>query len=146
MLCNFRTKGADIQARTRQAVKNVIPCDILKENPLDPLELESFDCIILALVLDAACLDQESYLSAVKNCVRLVKPGGYIIQESMLGQTYYKVGKEKFFALKLDMELIRRGYKEAGCDIENIMSNKTIESDAYCDSTTWCLVIARKST
>ncbi|XP_078578133.1 nicotinamide N-methyltransferase-like [Branchiostoma floridae x Branchiostoma japonicum] len=75
------------QKQLRQAIKAVIPCDIHKPNPIEPLQMEPFDVVITLYCLEAACSDRESYTKAVRNVSTLLKSGGTLILQTYIGTT-----------------------------------------------------------
>ena len=49
-----RSKWTDLEKRTRAAIKEVIPCDVLQPDPLLSYKYEPYDCVLSSLCLDAA--------------------------------------------------------------------------------------------
>ncbi|XP_002739259.1 nicotinamide N-methyltransferase-like [Saccoglossus kowalevskii] len=102
------------QENLRKYIKGVIPCDVHESNPLGLNSLDPFDAIITSTCLEAACLDNQSYRSAIKNITKLLKPGGLLLIWSTLNESFYMIGGSRFHALPLDAEFIINAVKEAG--------------------------------
>ncbi|XP_066284649.1 nicotinamide N-methyltransferase-like [Branchiostoma lanceolatum] len=111
------------QSHLRDAIKEVIPCDVTKPDPFAPRQHEevngillfySFDVVTTTLCLEAACPDRESYSAAVRNITRLLKPGGTFVLSGVTNQTFYTVGGYKFFTLPIDSSFMREVFEKAG--------------------------------
>ena len=117
LLFDFRSKWPEVEKRMKSRVGSIIPCDVLNDNPLAPLQPQPYDCLISSLALQAACRDEDAHRRAVKNVVNLVKPHGHIVFVGSLGESYYSLGDHKFFTLPLSRELVEESFEKAGCDI-----------------------------
>jgi hypothetical protein len=106
--------GKAIEERLRAAVQDVYRCDVLLDNPLSPLPLQTFDCVIVAGVIEVAAHDQETYLKCVDNVKRLLNPGALLLVDGDLGCSYYVVDGKKFHVLKSDASFIRSAYEQKG--------------------------------
>ncbi|CAH1780959.1 unnamed protein product [Owenia fusiformis] len=74
------TGADDIEARKvlmRSKMKDVIACDVVFSNPIDPIEA-TFDVVGSSLMVEAAA--GSTYKQLLKNASNLVKPGGFFIQ------------------------------------------------------------------
>ncbi|XP_068120369.1 nicotinamide N-methyltransferase-like [Hyperolius riggenbachi] len=108
----------------RKAIKQVLQCDILKDNPTDPVVVPPADCVLSCLCLESACKDQESYITGLNNISTLLKPGGYLVLVGVLGNVYYMVGERKFSALFLTESFIRESLCNAGYVVEEFVSSE----------------------
>ncbi|XP_064646996.1 nicotinamide N-methyltransferase-like isoform X7 [Lineus longissimus] len=116
-VCKLEGKSDEWKLRQdhiRQAIKRVVPCDVHQENPLAPLALEPFDVITSSLWLEAACSDESSFRSAVKQVTSLLKPGGILFLAGVQDQTFYSVGNKRFKAFPLSNEIIESAYAKVG--------------------------------
>ncbi|KAM8927294.1 nicotinamide N-methyltransferase-like [Pelodytes ibericus] len=122
------------EEKLRSRVKSFLKCDVTKSNPLDPVEIPPADGLISTLCLDAACADLNAYRSALRNISSLLKPGGHLVLIGVLGNTFYTVGKQTFFSLTLDEQLVRKLVEEAGYTIKEI----EVMSVPATHHLTWC--------
>ncbi|XP_013421987.1 indolethylamine N-methyltransferase [Lingula anatina] len=110
------SKWMENQLTFREKMTPVKHCDVTKEDILSPNPVEPFDAVLSSLCLEAACHDVASYQRALVNIARLLRHGGHIVLVGVLDETYYTVGKEKFFCLPLDKAKITNALKSAGFD------------------------------
>lgn len=119
----------------RKAIKDVIPCDVHCDNPLMNGKYSEFDVIITSCVLENACPDAASFKEVAKKIAKLLKSGGHFIMVGDLNKSYYMVGKEKFFALRLSQEIVESAYEEAGFKIlsfqPHVTSGEFSDADGY---------------
>ncbi|CAN2391309.1 hypothetical protein PRIEUP_LOCUS1348 [Pristimantis euphronides] len=90
----------DKEIRLKAAVKQIMKCDLQKEN-LTAETLPQTDCVITAGFLDVTCEDHEKFEQNLKKILNFLKPGGHLILFGVRNATYMIVGKEKFHVLKL---------------------------------------------
>ncbi|XP_035670749.1 nicotinamide N-methyltransferase-like isoform X2 [Branchiostoma floridae] len=110
------------QSHLRDAIKEVITCDVTKPEPFAPRQYQEFDVITTSLSLETACPDRETYSAAVRNITRLLKPGGTFVLIGVTNQTFYTVGGYKFFTLPIDSSFMREVFEKAGFVDINIKS------------------------
>ncbi|XP_029428630.1 indolethylamine N-methyltransferase-like [Rhinatrema bivittatum] len=115
-----REKWAEKEEKVRRTVTRVLKCDVTKSNPLEPLTLPQADCLLSFLCLQSACMDLESFCSALKNITSLLKPGGYLVTGGVLGSSRYRVGQKEFLAFVLEKEILERAACEAGYVVERL--------------------------
>ncbi|XP_053552532.1 nicotinamide N-methyltransferase-like [Bombina bombina] len=108
------------EEKLRQTVKQVLQCDALKKDPLEPHVVPPVDCLLSCLCLEAACKDLETFYSALKNLRTLIKPGGHIVLLSVLNATFYYVGNKTFSSLCVTKEDLEKALIETGYQIEKI--------------------------
>lgn len=116
------------EEKLRKTIKQVLKCDVLKTNPIDPVTIPQVDCLLSCLCLEGACKDFESYVTALKNITEFLKPGGYLVLTGVLGNSYYQVGEVKFSALTLNEAFLRETLPGAGYVIENFQLSKKTEN------------------
>ncbi|XP_078577534.1 nicotinamide N-methyltransferase-like [Branchiostoma floridae x Branchiostoma japonicum] len=109
------------QSHLRDAIKEVIPCDLTKPEPFPPLQYQ-FDVVTISFCLEVACPDRETYSAAVRNITRLLKPGGTLALAGVTNQTFYSFGGYKFFTLHIDSSFMREVFEKAGYVDINIKS------------------------
>ncbi|XP_029429477.1 indolethylamine N-methyltransferase-like [Rhinatrema bivittatum] len=93
-----REKWTEKEEKVRRTVTRLLKCDVTKSNPLEPLTLPQADCLLTFLCLQSACMDPESFCSALRNITSLLKPGGYLVTGGVLGCSMYTVGRRKSFS------------------------------------------------
>ncbi len=101
------------EALMRSRIKAIIACDITQEYPLGVRE-ELFEIISTSLCLEAACKSYDEYKTALKKLGGLVKLGGFITIYAAERETFYVVGKKKWFCLYLTLAEITEALDEAG--------------------------------
>ncbi|XP_070546666.1 indolethylamine N-methyltransferase-like [Ptychodera flava] len=101
----------------RQSIREIIHCDVLKSNPLEPKVYEPFDAIMTSFCVEAACSYKNSFEEAMKNIVNLLKPDGVLMISTGLNQTFYPVGERQFCCLNVDQTFVKTAIVEAGCHI-----------------------------
>uniref|UniRef100_A0A8C5PZ54 Nicotinamide N-methyltransferase n=1 Tax=Leptobrachium leishanense TaxID=445787 RepID=A0A8C5PZ54_9ANUR len=139
-------KCAEKEEKLRRAVRNVLKCDALKKNPFEPLVLPPADCVISCLCLEAPCKDADAYCNSVKNFKTLLKPGGHIIIQSVIGCTYYYIGKKRFCSLTVTKEDLKRAFTEGGYEILKLelKEREDMALTSICDHQGFYFVHARK--
>ncbi|XP_069469643.1 nicotinamide N-methyltransferase-like [Ambystoma mexicanum] len=115
-----RTSVTEKEEKLRRVVKQVLPCDILKTNPLEPLLVPQFDCVLSSLCLEGACKTHDEVCSAVKNMSNLSKPGGHLVLCGDISCSHYQVGDVMFSALVMNEEILRKAVSEAGYTIDSL--------------------------
>jgi predicted methyltransferase len=111
--CNS-SGAAVIEKRMRLAVKDAFFVNVLNDNPIAPQEPKQFDCITTSLVFESASSDHATYERCVKNVATLLKPGGVLLLEGDINESFYMVGNEKFFVLSVDLPFVRQAFEKAG--------------------------------
>lgn len=72
--------GTEMMKRVRNAVRDVVPCDVFQKNVLtNGGEQRTFDVVISVYCFECAVTSLDSYAEAVGNVVKLLKPNGCII-------------------------------------------------------------------
>lgn len=84
-----------IEERVRKAVKHVIPCDILQENPLLNIT-KQYDAVQCTLGVDSATRDPDCLNTIIKNISNVVKPGGALVMFNTVEATHYTFGSQRY--------------------------------------------------
>ncbi|XP_008825213.1 nicotinamide N-methyltransferase isoform X2 [Nannospalax galili] len=113
-----RIKGPEKEEKLRQAVKQVLKCDVTQSQPLGGVPLPPADCLLSTLCLDAACPDLSTYCTALRNMGSLLKPRGFLVILDALKSSYYMIGEQRFSSLSLGKEAVQAAVEEAGYSIE----------------------------
>ncbi|XP_030076751.1 nicotinamide N-methyltransferase [Microcaecilia unicolor] len=149
-VCDLEGKSGQLvekQEKLRRAVKQVIKCDVTKSRPMDPLVLPKADCVLTIGCLECACKDLDTYRNTLKNLSSLLKIGGHIVIDGILGSTYFLCGKRRFSCLTLDEAFMKKAVTEAGFvieDLEVIHREYNKEQFDLCDYTSIIFLVARK--
>ncbi|KAM7298894.1 nicotinamide N-methyltransferase [Ixodes scapularis] len=108
-------RGAEeITARTRKAIRKVVPGDVLVPGVLPEEHQEKFDVVLSCLCLEAASPDEATFRTAFQNVGDLVLEGGLLILCGVLGCREYSVGGVKFPCLCLKPDTVKDALVRAG--------------------------------
>jgi SAM-dependent methyltransferase len=91
-----------LAARLRARIQRVGPCDLTRENPLDPDVQAGFDVVSSAFCLEAVTQDPEDFKSFLRRISALLKPGGSLVAVLVRDSDAYKVGRHFFPACPLN--------------------------------------------
>ena len=83
-----------LEKRMRKKITRVIPCDLFNENPTS--KSEKFDIISMNFCAESITNTKEDFEKVMKNCLSLLKDGGYLIMTALKGANYYRVGQKNF--------------------------------------------------
>ncbi|XP_042148737.1 nicotinamide N-methyltransferase-like [Ixodes scapularis] len=118
-------KGAsEIMERTRSAIREVVPCDLLEPGVLPEEHKETFDVVLSSGCLDAVAADHESFRMIVSNVGTLVKPGGLLVIMGAFGVKHYTVGAADFSHSNLTEDVLKKAIADAGFQIKLYRSTK----------------------
>ncbi|XP_069473392.1 indolethylamine N-methyltransferase-like [Ambystoma mexicanum] len=92
----------------RTKVKNVLKYDVRRCNPLYPVVLPQADCLLLTHCLECQVTSTESYSSALKNVLTLLKPGGCLLMIVAIEESFYMIGDIKFPHLCIDVGFVTK--------------------------------------
>ncbi|KAG8434658.1 hypothetical protein GDO86_012861 [Hymenochirus boettgeri] len=118
------------EKKLREKIKQVLQCDVSKNNPLAP-KMQEADCLISTVCLEAACRNQDSYKTALKNLSTLLKPEGHLLMAGDLGANYYEVGSNKVFSLSVNEAFLRNVVSESGYCVRELVSFGKPEDAGY---------------
>ncbi|KAM9299367.1 nicotinamide N-methyltransferase-like [Gastrophryne carolinensis] len=132
--------------KLRSKVKQVIKCDVLKNNIFEPLTLAPADCLLCCLCLEAPCKDMDSFCNVLKKFRDLINPGGHLIVMSMLNSKGYCVGQKRFNVLYMTEEALVKAFKDAEYEILEMKSalRKDLSTMEICKQKGYYFVLARK--
>lgn len=123
---NYKT----VAERLRQAVRGVLECNILLDNPLFSLaDCRQFDCVVSNCMLESASRDRATYEQCVRTVFGLVKPGGRVIIEGVTHNSEYGFGSEKHKVFAYDIPLAEEAFKKAGFRNVTIHENRNLWSE-----------------
>lgn len=136
---------ADIEKRTRAAIKEVLPCDTEKAAIFGVAQLPQFDLMTSCLCLEAACKDLAAYNKAMADLACYVKPGGYLVLSGVLDQSKYTVRNKLFFSLPhsrsdIDGALTAAGYE----NIEWYAHSIEVKYECEYDASGYFTLVAQK--
>ncbi|XP_069061134.1 nicotinamide N-methyltransferase-like [Pleurodeles waltl] len=123
------------EEKLRRAVTQILHCDVLKSNPLEPLQGQQYDCVLSSLCLEGACKSKDEVCCALKNISTLSKPGGYLVLCGDISCSYYQVGKVKFASMSFDKEFLRKAVSGAGYTIDKLEVSSTADKEAEKETT-----------
>ncbi|KAK3737775.1 hypothetical protein QZH41_012214 [Actinostola sp. cb2023] len=99
------------ESEVRDKIRAIVPCDIKAPNPLPiPDDLSTkygppFDVISTSLCLEAVVESEQEYKDHVAFLAKMLRPGGYLMMQGVIEETFYTVGK-KFYVFPLTKEMI----------------------------------------
>ncbi|KAF0873544.1 nicotinamide N-methyltransferase-like [Crocuta crocuta] len=115
-----RDKWAEKEERLRRTVRQVLKCDVHKEQPLEPAVLPLADCVLSSLCLEAACLTEEAFRAALRHLRTLLRPRGHLVLGGTFGSNFFMVGDKKFPCLPLKEKLVCEALLASGFTIEKL--------------------------
>ncbi|XP_063797875.1 nicotinamide N-methyltransferase-like [Pseudophryne corroboree] len=130
--------------RLKTAIKEILKCDIEKENITDPVVLPQADCVITAWLLELTCKDKNDYISHLRKITKLLKPGGHLLLLGALNGTYYMVGQERYHIYKNDENSAKQILREEGFIIDHYDDIKTKSVSDLTDSGGVMFIAAHK--
>nr|XP_056716362.1 nicotinamide N-methyltransferase-like isoform X2 [Euleptes europaea] len=141
-----RDKWAEKEAKVRRTVQQILYCDVLQSNPLEPVTLPRADCMLSVECLEAACKDISTMQAALKNISSLLKLGGALALAGILGCSFYMVGTRKFFSLVLTEKHLRDALKASGFVVVEFEIEPRFAKDMLdvCDFSEKYFILARK--
>ncbi|XP_075047504.1 nicotinamide N-methyltransferase-like isoform X2 [Mixophyes fleayi] len=118
----------DKEMRLKTAIKQIVKCDIKKENITDLVVLPQADCVITVGILDLSSKDQDDCIRNLRKIDKMIKPGGHLILVGLLNATYFMIGQDRFHVLKYDENDIRKVVTEEGFIIDhcNVLKRKAV--------------------
>ncbi|CAJ0940355.1 unnamed protein product [Ranitomeya imitator] len=149
-VCAMEGKGMSVEEKKkklRDTVKKTMKCDVLNDNPLEPLMLPQVDCVMSLCCLECACCDLDTYRNVLKNVSSLLKPGGHLIIMEVLNCSTYLSGGKRFSCLVLTEEFMRSAITETGYEIVDLeVIPRKYDKDQYelCNHDSSLFVLARK--
>jgi NNMT/PNMT/TEMT family len=99
-----------------RAVREVLQCDVHQPKPLGVHwdRNRRFDLVTSNLCVEAACRTRKEYRRAIKHLTSLVQNGGTLVLAAVAGESFYRVGEQRFHCLAIDEELVRTTLEEVG--------------------------------
>ena len=109
----------DREEELRRKISRVIPCDILKQQPLMVKDAQrlKFDVVASTGCVEAAVESDDMFCEAVAKLAKFVKQGGHLILIGFLNTASYWVGNEKFNNFPVSESTVRRALDECGIEI-----------------------------
>ena len=112
------------EAELRKKITHILPCDIALEDPVKwpstwTSQRRSFDVVTTSCCIETAVKSEIEYSNAIAKLRKYLKPGGYLVMYSSLGQAFYYVGEEKFYCFSASENQIQETlYKEGFCEVD----------------------------
>ncbi|KAM4642107.1 indolethylamine N-methyltransferase-like [Discoglossus pictus] len=98
----------------KRTIKQILKCDLTKENPTYPVVLPKVDCLLTACGLEVISQDHDQYSKNLKKISRMLKLGGHLILFGILNASFYMVGKNKFHFTTYNDIFLRKVIGDAG--------------------------------
>lgn len=94
-----------LEKRLRNAVSDVIFCDLLATNPIEP-RTDKFDVILCSLSLECVTTNLEVYKQCLKNMADLLTEGGLLILQGHFNSVETELGGQTLTLLTLTPEML----------------------------------------
>ncbi|XP_020602466.1 indolethylamine N-methyltransferase-like [Orbicella faveolata] len=137
----FEGKGSEKalirEAELRKKITHILPCDIALEDPVRwpstwTSQLGLFDVVTTSFCIEAAVKSEVEYGNAIAKLKKYLKPGGYLVMHSSIGETFYTVGKEKFRCYFVSENQIREILRKEGfCEVADMKLQAEPTSELY---------------
>ncbi|KAL3871345.1 hypothetical protein ACJMK2_039352 [Sinanodonta woodiana] len=147
-------KSSSIEERQdelRRKIKNIVFCDVTKPNPVASTVVDGdlFDAITCSNCLEVASITLDEYAKSVRNLSSLLKPGGHLVLEGALEQTFYRVGDFSFKCTPINEDQLRDIFQKEGFEIlslQDLNENYTPHKDEsnYSDFKNAFAMVAKK--
>ncbi|CAN7936988.1 unnamed protein product, partial [Ixodes hexagonus] len=115
---DVKKRAPELIERTRQAVRKVIPCDVLKPGVVPEEDREAFDAVLSCNCLEAVAQDHASFRRVVCNVGTLVKPGGLLILAGVGGLEMYSVEGKEYTMADLTEDALKQALADACLTVE----------------------------
>ncbi|XP_065835913.1 phenylethanolamine N-methyltransferase-like [Oscarella lobularis] len=98
----------------KSKISSIIHCDVAMENPIGKGCEKSFDVISVSFCFESACKSVEDVKVTLKKLATLLRPGGWIRINGVLGGSYYMVNNKRFFNVTQTEDSVRNALAKAG--------------------------------
>ncbi|CAN7936987.1 unnamed protein product, partial [Ixodes hexagonus] len=115
---DVKKRAPELIERTRQAVRKVIPCDVLEPGVVPEDHREAFDAVLSCNCLEVVAQDHASFRRLLCNVGTLVKPGGLLILAGVGGLEMYPVADERFPMADVTEDAIKEALADACLKVE----------------------------
>ena len=107
------------EAELRKKESHILPCDIALEDPVKwpstwASQPGTLDVVTTSLCIEAAVKTEIEYRNAIAKFRKYLKPGGYLVMYSSIGETFYTIGKEKSCWVFCERESNSRNITQGG--------------------------------
>lgn len=139
------------QEELRRKIRNIVFCDVTAPNPVASTAVDGviFDAITCSNCLEVASITLDNYAKSVRNLSSLLRPGGHLVLEGALEQTFYRVGELRFECTPINENQLRDIFQKEGFEIlslqdlnENYSPHK--EESNYSDFKNAFAMVAKK--
>ncbi|KAL3871346.1 hypothetical protein ACJMK2_039353 [Sinanodonta woodiana] len=139
------------QEELRRKISNIVFCDVTKPNPVASTAVDGdlFDAITCSNCLECATVTLDEYAKSVRNLSSLLKPGGRLVLEGALDQTFYRVGDISFECTPITEDQLRDIFQKEGFEILSVLDlNKSytphMDESNYSDFKNAFAMVAKK--
>ncbi|XP_075042014.1 nicotinamide N-methyltransferase-like [Mixophyes fleayi] len=134
----------DKDLRLKTAIKQIVKCDIEKENLTDPVVLPQADCVTSLYLLDVTSKDENDYIKHLRKMTKFLKPGGHLILCGVLNTTYFITGHDKLDVFKYDEMFVRKLLIGEGFTIDHCNVHKRTAVSDLIDYNALMFITAHK--
>ena len=112
----------------KRKIKSIVPCDV-NETPIVQLPETDvaipFDVVSTSLCLETCVSSEAHYKNIVAQLCKRLKPNGYLFMNGVLEETFYVIGKEKFYCFPITEKMV----KEVPVNYSESNSSKLLRSE-----------------
>ncbi|XP_075047534.1 nicotinamide N-methyltransferase-like [Mixophyes fleayi] len=139
-----RDQCEDREIMLKTAIKQIVQCDVDKENLTDSVVLPQADCVISAWLLDVICRDHDDYIRYLRKLAKFVKPGGHLILLGNLNATFFMLGQDRFHCFTFNENYVKQALSGEGFIIDHcdIYTRKAVSD--LCDYNEVLFIAAHK--
>ncbi|ELT96500.1 hypothetical protein CAPTEDRAFT_228603 [Capitella teleta] len=141
-----------VEQRTREAIREVVFCDLNQDEPIDQKVLSKYgamDVVYSSLTLEAAAETSADYSRILAKLANYLRQGGGLLLCGTYNQSFYSVGGHKFHSLSQDEATIRRQLDGAGFSVVEHLAYSfdpnTITAESACDLSKYFCIVAVKN-
>ncbi|XP_072282901.1 nicotinamide N-methyltransferase-like [Pyxicephalus adspersus] len=137
-------KVQNIELNVKAAIRQIVMCNLEKENLTGQLVLPLADCVISAWLLEAISKDQDEYMRNLEKISNLLKVGGHLIIIGGLNTTFFTVGSERFHVFKYDEIFVKSALQKVGFIIDYCAVQRRKKVSDLVDTTHIIFISAHK--
>ena len=102
-----------ISQRLTSRVQNILPVDATQLSPLGAEHCQA-DVVFSHLCLEYVVSERKLFRKIIKNIIRIIKPGGFLVLQSAMGADSYYMGDVKFPSTNTSKAFLELCLTEAG--------------------------------
>jgi NNMT/PNMT/TEMT family len=117
---NSNESIADMKQTLRSKLRNIVPCDILRQPPMLRHSNRLYDIVSVHFCAESITSKREEFHTAMSNILSFLNPGGYLVISFLRAAGMYPVGTERFCAYPVCEDEVTELLNAMSCKIEMI--------------------------